>query len=377
MYILEVSYGCPSEKYPSNGNFQLDQARALAGCGHKVVFAALDMRSFRRWRRWGLYCHSVDGIPVYEYSFPMGPFADALRRKLAASGFERLLDRVAREKGRPDIVHVHFADTAVSIVEACRKRGIPYVVTEHASSIMDDEKAAGQAEMMRYVYENAAAVIAVSPALASQIEKFTGVKAEVVDDIVDTGIFRLERQEKTDGFRFVSAGHAEYRKGFDVLVAAFSRMCAVRDDCQLTIMGDGAELENIKRQIAGLGLMDKVCCTGYFRRGEFARKLNESDCFVLASRHETFGVVYAEAMCCGVPVIATRCGGTEGFIGAEDGLMVDVDDVAGLAKTMLSICEDVQKYDKAAIARRAHERFSPDAVGVRIAKVLENALIRS
>lgn len=377
MYILEVSYGCPSEKYPSNGNFQLDQARALAGCGHKVVFAALDMRSFRRWRRWGLYCHSVDGIPVYEYSFPMGPFADALRRKLAASGFERLLDRVAREKGRPDIVHVHFADTAVSIVEACRKRGIPYVVTEHASSIMDDEKAAGQAEMMRYVYENAAAVIAVSPALASQIEKFTGVKAEVVDDIVDTGIFRLERQEKTDGFRFVSAGHAEYRKGFDVLVAAFSRVCAVRDDCQLAIMGDGAELENIKRQIAGLGLMDKVCCTGYFRRGEFARKLNESDCFVLASRHETFGVVYAEAMCCGVPVIATRCGGTEGFIGAEDGLMVDVDDVAGLAKTMLSICEDVQKYDKAAIARRAHERFSPDAVGVRIAKVLENALIRS
>ena len=377
MYILEVSYGCPSEKYPSNGNFQLDQARALAGCGHKVVFAALDMRSFRRWRRWGLYCHSVDGIPVYEYSFPMGPFADALRRKLAASGFERLLDRVAREKGRPDIVHVHFADTAVSIVEACRKRGIPYVVTEHASSIMDDEKTAGQAEMMRYVYENAAAVIAVSPALASQIEKFTGVKAEVVDDIVDTGIFRLERQEKTDGFRFVSAGHAEYRKGFDVLVAAFSRVCAVRDDCQLTIMGDGAELENIKRQIAGLGLMDKVCCTGYFRRGEFARKLNESDCFVLASRHETFGVVYAEAMCCGVPVIATRCGGTEGFIGAEDGLMVDVDDVAGLAKTMLSICEDVQKYDKAAIARRAHERFSPDAVGVRIAKVLENALIRS
>ena len=377
MYILEVSYGCPSGKYPSSGNFQLDQARALAGCGHKVVFAALDMRSFRRWRRWGLYCHSVDGIPVYEYSFPMGPFADALRRKLAASGFERLLDRVAREKGRPDIVHVHFADTAVSIVEACRKRGIPYVVTEHASSIMDDEKAAGQAEMMRYVYENAAAVIAVSPALASQIEKFTGVKAEVVDDIVDTGIFRLERQEKTDGFRFVSAGHAEYRKGFDVLVAAFSRVCAVRDDCQLTIMGDGAELENIKRQIAGLGLMDKVCCTGYFRRGEFARKLNESDCFVLASRHETFGVVYAEAMCCGVPVIATRCGGTEGFIGAEDGLMVDVDDVAGLAKTMLSICEDVQKYDKAAIARRAHERFSPDAVGVRIAKVLENALIRS
>ena len=379
MYILEVSYGCPSEKYPSNGNFQLDQAKALFGCGNKVVFAALDMRSFRRWRRWGLYCHALDGIPVYEYNFPMGPVAETLRRKLAARGFEKLLARVIKEHGRPDVVHVHFADTAAAIVEACRRRNIPFAVTEHASSLMDDATAAPQKALMDHVYKNAACVIAVSPALAAQIKKYTGVEAVVVDDIVDTDTFRFESAARADSapFRFVSAGHAERRKGFDVLVAAFSRVCAVRDDCQLTIMGDGAELENIKRQIAGLGLTDKVRCTGYFRRGEFARKLNESDCFVLASHHETFGVVYAEAMCCGVPVIATRCGGTEGFIGAEDGLMVDVDDVDGLAKAMLSICEDVKKYDKAAIARRARERFSPDAVGVRLAKVLENTLIRS
>ena len=42
MYILEVSYGCPSEKYPSNGNFQMDQAKALRDYGHKLVFAALE-----------------------------------------------------------------------------------------------------------------------------------------------------------------------------------------------------------------------------------------------------------------------------------------------------------------------------------------------
>lgn len=374
MYILEVSYGCPSGKYPSNGNFQLDQARALAGCGHKVVFAALDMRSFRRWRRWGLYCHSVDGIPVYEYSFPMGPFADALRRKLAASGFERLLDRVAREKGRPDIVHVHFADTAVSIVEACRKRGIPYVVTEHASSIMDDEKAAGQAEMMRYVYENAAAVIAVSPALASQIEKFTGVKAEVVDDIVDTGVFRLERQEKTDGFRFVSAGHAEYRKGFDVLVSAFARVSAKYPDCSLLIMGGGTELENIKRQAAGLGA--NVEFSGRFKREEFSHELGRCDCFVLASRHETFGVVYAEAMCCGVPVIATRCGGTEGFVNERNGLMVEVDDVDGLVSAMEYMHDHAADFDRKEIASAAESRFFPSAVAGSIAAVLDRALDR-
>jgi L-malate glycosyltransferase len=375
MYILEVSYGCPSEKYPSNGNFQMDQAKALRDYGHKLVFAALDMRSFRRWRRWGLYSHDADGIPVYEYSFPMGPVADSLRKKLAARGFERLLERVIKERGRPDVVHVHFADTAVSIVEACRRRNIPYVVTEHASSIMDDEKAAAQAEMMKYVYENAAGVIAVSPALARQIERFTGTKAEVVDDIVDVSVFKYVPKNNSDGFRFVSAGYAVRRKGFDLLIDAFVEVLKKYPDSTLTIMGDGEELENLKHQAASRGVDGKINFTGYFRRSEFAEELHRSDCFVLASRHETFGVVYAEAMACGVPVIATRCGGTEGFVNEHNGLMINVDDVSALADAMIYMHEHAAEYKREDIASAAEGRFSPKAVAESITKVLEEALI--
>lgn len=377
MYILEVSYGCPSAKYPSNGNFQLDQAKALAQIGHKVVFAALDMRSVRRWRRWGLWRHELDGLNVYEYNFPMGPVAASVRAKLAERGFERILNRVIKDHGRPDVVHVHFADTAQSIVAPCKSAGIPYVVTEHASSIMDDEKAAPQRDMLKRVYDNAAAVIAVSPALARQIKRYTGADASVVDDIVDTDTFRPAVHERGEGepFRFVSAGHAERRKGYDVLVAAFAELIKTSPDCELIIMGDGAELDNIKRDIASLGLDDKVTCTGYFKRVEFADTLNASDCFVLASRHETFGVVYAEAMAAGVPVIATRCGGTEGFVNAQNGLMVDVDDVPALTDAMAYMRANADKFDGAAIARYARESFAPAAVAEKITAELERAIL--
>lgn len=376
MYILEVSYGCPSEKYPSNGNFQLDQAKALAQIGHKVVFAALDMRSVRRWRRWGLWRHELAGLNVYEYNFPMGPVAASVRARLAERGFERILNRVIKDHGRPDVVHVHFADTAQSIVTPCKAAGIPYVVTEHASSIMDDEKAAPQRGMLKRVYDNAAAVIAVSPALARQIEKHTGAAASVVDDIVDVDTFRPAPRERGEGepFRFVSAGHAERRKGYDVLVKAFAEHIKTSPDCELIIMGDGAELDNIKRDIALLGIDDKVSCTGYFKRGEFAEMLNASDCFVLASRHETFGVVYAEAMAAGVPVIATRCGGTEGFVNAQNGLMVDVDDVSALAEAMAYMRANAGKFDRAYIARYARENFAPAAVAAKITAELERAI---
>lgn len=376
MYILEVSYGCPSAKYPSNGNFQLDQAKALAGIGHKVIFAALDMRSVRRWRRWGLWRHEVADLPVYEYNFPMGPFAATVRARLAERGFERVLNRVIKEHGRPDVVHVHFADTAQSVVAPCKAAGIPFVVTEHASSIMDDEKVAQQCDMLKRVYDNAAAVIAVSPALARQIKKYTGADASVVDDIVDVDTFYPAPCERGEGepFRFVSAGHAERRKGFDVLIKAFAELVKEVPDCELTIMGDGAELDNIKREISELGLESKVTCTGYFKREEFARELNRSDCFVLASRHETFGVVYAEAMAVGVPVIATRCGGTEGFVNDKNGIMVEVDDVPALTEAMARMCAHADKFDREAIADSARECFAPVSVAARITAELERVV---
>ena len=45
MFILFISRGYPTDKYKMNGIFEFDQAKALAEAGHKVVFAAVDVRS--------------------------------------------------------------------------------------------------------------------------------------------------------------------------------------------------------------------------------------------------------------------------------------------------------------------------------------------
>jgi len=190
MYILVVSYGCPSERYPNNGIFQFDQAKALAEYGHRVVFAAVDMRSLRRWRKWGVSSREKDGIPVYEYSLPFGPLAQELRDRLAAKGFKLLLGKIIKERGLPDVVHAHFADTALCVIEACERNNIPYVVTEHSSGINRDDIAPEYAERLKRVYGKAAAVVAVSGPLAGRIYGHTGVKAVVVPNIVDTAIFK-------------------------------------------------------------------------------------------------------------------------------------------------------------------------------------------
>ena len=72
--------------------------------------------------------------------------------------------------------------------------------------------------------------------------------------------------------------------------------------------------------------------------------------------------MYAEAMACGRPVIATRCGGPEGFVNERNGLLVPVDDVEALTEAMRDMAEHVDRYDPTAIAAEAKAHFSAASV---------------
>ena len=77
---------------------------------------------------------------------------------------------------------------------------------------------------------------------------------------------------------------------------------------------------------------------------------------MLVSRSETFGVAYIEALSCGVPVIATRCGGPEGFVHTGNGILVPVDDeeaLVGAAEIVPAAAIGVHKARAALVAERA------------------------
>ena len=65
--------------------------------------------------------------------------------------------------------------------------------------------------------------------------------------------------------------------------------------------------------------------------------MRHSNAFVLASRTETFGVVYIEALSQGLPVIATRCGGPESIVTSDNGLLVPIENIPELTKALLTL----------------------------------------
>jgi glycosyltransferase involved in cell wall biosynthesis len=88
--------------------------------------------------------------------------------------------------------------------------------------------------------------------------------------------------------------------------------------------------------------------------------LHQSHCLVLPSEVETFGLALVEAMACGLPVIATRCGGPEDIVTDETGILIPVNDEPALYRAMATMLQSCDKYDAQQIRRYALEKFGAE-----------------
>ena len=414
-YILEISWGCPGKRYPLNGIFQFDQAAALRDIGLNVVFGALDLRSVRRWRKWGVSRREHKGIPVYEYSFPCGPLKPDIKYRIQDRGFTKLIAQVEKRYGKPAVIHVHTCQQAISVKDYCDCNDIPYVITEHITHV--DE--GGEIELRKKtVLHDAKQVIAVSNALGRDLKRVYDVDSITIPNIVDLSEFKYNGESKNDTervtdhtiskkrlgdsdeasdqsidmsaldhpIRFISAASMNYGKGFDILIKAYASLIGsspgvnistgdpsdLAGRYHLTIMGDGPEALHIKQMASELSIPgESITFTGTYTRDEFARELAVSDIFVLPSRSETFGLVYAEALASGVPVIATKCGGPEDYIDDTNGILVPVDDAEALACAMRTMAGSIADYDREAVSVACKARFDADKTAHDIAVVLD------
>lgn len=163
----------------------------------------------------------------------------------------------------------------------------------------------------------------------------------------------------------------------DVLIKAFAQAFRECPQVTLTICGQGEEEGMLRKLIFDLGMTGRIELTGLRPRREIAQRLQEADCFALASVSETFGVSYLEALSCGVPVIATRCGGPECFVNEHNGIMVEPDNVDDLAKAMQTMYYNISYYNRAEIARKIREDYSAQAVASRLMEQYERLARRA
>lgn len=363
MKILVVSRGYPTENYRMNGIFEFDQAKALAEAGHDVVLASLDMRSIRRWRKWGLSSKVIDGINVEELNVPVGPGPKNILEKIREKSFELLYKKIVKKHGSPDIVHAHFLFNGFAATKVVKNKQVPIVLTEHLSAMNQDELPDYLNTLAKETYPKVDQLVTVSSLLSDSIKKKFNVESLVVPNIVDASSFNYkDTLKKDDKFTFVSTGGLIKRKGMDLLIKAFYDAFKDNKDIRLYIYGEGPERTNLENQINELKLEQQIYLMGLKPRHEIAAQMHLSNCFVLPSKLETFGVAYIEAMATGLPVIATRCGGPEDFVNENNGILIPIDNHETLTNALKDIKSNYNTYDSKEIAREITEKYSSDVV---------------
>lgn len=278
------------------------------------------------------------------------------------------LDKALAQFGAIDVIHAHVAFPAGWIAyELSKEYQIPFVITEHMGPFpFQNPVYIRHGALTKWIREpllHASERIAVSPSLARRMEQFGIPEPVVVPNVVDERRFTIaESSPVKERFVFFTLCSLSSQKGIPDLLHAAREVVQLYPNVSFMI-GGGGYMEREYRGLASqLQLDGNVEWLGPVSRSDAPNLFQNCDAFVMPSLHETFGVVFAEAIACGKPVIATRCGGPEFIVNDANGILIDIGDRRALCKAMVSIVTDSSRFSPSAIRSDFLVRFSREAV---------------
>jgi glycosyltransferase involved in cell wall biosynthesis len=302
--------------------------------------------------------------------------------------------RAAREF-RPDIVHAQSPFVSGLMARRLAQRlGSPLVFTHHTRfadyrHYLGPLAAPGAAVVSAYLRDfwlGCAAVVAPGQDLAREIAAQLGDRRRPVVRAIPTGIDldairelaavdpRPTHVGPADSVVAIALGRLAAEKSVDELIEAFARAAAGDARLRLLLIGGGPAEDAVRERVARDDLAGRAAVAGALPRPAALALLKGSDLFMSASRTETQGLVVAEALAAGLPVVAVDAPGVRDAVRpGRDGVLVTAAGdaaarVAGVASELASLATDAGR--RAAWAAAAAQGAARFEVGVRIGEIV-------
>lgn len=339
--------------------------------------ASLYSETFIRLQMERLPCSlRIHGRPVATETLPggrIGPssvrglFDVALHRGLRRQGADapqaaELKRRLRRT--RVAAVLANYGPTGAALLPVCEPLGLPLVVHFHGYDAYLHDVVQEYAAAYRRLAQGAAAIVAVSHAMAEKLQRlgFPQAKIHVTRCGVDVARFP-PRHTWPHHPSFIGVGRFVDKKAPYLTLVAFTRALAHIPDARLTLIGDGPLLETCRNLAGALGVQHAVEFPGVLEPDRVAAQLRTSTAYVQHSIVPRVGpfsgdsegtpVSVMEAMITGLPVIATRHAGIGEIVEhRKTGLLVGERDVEGMAAAMVEVARSPERARELADAAR-------------------------
>ncbi|MFT3867291.1 MAG: glycosyltransferase [Nibricoccus sp.] len=259
---------------------------------------------------------------------------------------ENALRFIEKHQLRYQFFNSHYWDAGVATQRLCEALDVPHVHTPHSlglwkKQLMEKDYPDDAANFEKkynftqrineetILYRSCDEIIATTPPQVDMIVQDYGAPSEQVQMIppgYDDNRFYPMSAATRNGIRqrlgftgkvVLAIGRLARNKGYDLLIDAFSVVASRIPEAVLHLAVGGTQLnpaeqkilDELKAQVAQLGLNERVIFNGYVADGDLADCYRAADVFVLSSRYEPFGMTAIEAMACGTPTVITTHGG--------------------------------------------------------------------
>lgn len=247
----------------------------------------------------------------------------------------------------PDIIHLHNAsEIALPFMAIAKSLGIPSVLHWHTLVRSKNIKS-----VESLVLKQAKNIVAVSEATRDTFVPFISPNSNIT--VIPNGIYLENLPTRIQSKLFniiVIASRFDKGKGVDLGIRTFAKIAQKYPLLELHIAGNGPERKNLLSLVRELRMEKRVKFLGTLNRSDLHDIIAMSRCVLIPTpENEAFSLLAAEAMCIGVPIVATNIGGLPEVIDSEKtGLLVSPN-VESLGTAICRILDDFEMAENLGI----------------------------
>ncbi len=235
--------------------------------------------------------------------------------------------RLARKLGKFDVIHTHVVlPMGGFAVALSAKWKIPFILQEHSGPFEMHCSNAKQVKGVQFVLSRCSLKLPVSNALKRRMQVYDSMNNyRIAPNLIRTDIFKpciKSSAVNSNAIKIISVCSAQKVKRHDLMFLTVKELISRNIPVKLTLYGiDRTEIELVEL-CNSLGLNDMVSFMGNTDKSTIYDAFCDHDVYLCTSDIETFGLAPAEAICSGLPVVSSDCGGVSEFLNPENSVIV-------------------------------------------------------